>query len=247
MELIIEKDYVGMSLITARLIINTIKNKPRALLCLAAGDTPRLAYSLLSSLAEKENVDVSQCYFISLDEWVGIPPENEGSCQYFLRTTVFNPLKIPEHNIHLFNSLAADLHAECAMMDDFIRSKGGVDLMVVGVGRNGHIGFNEPGVPFDKYSHVVELDDTTKTIGQKYFTQHTALNKGITLGLKHLLESHTAIMIANGIKKAGVIRSALEEEISVDMPAGIIRLHKHGIVILDKDAASLLTSGKPVN
>lgn len=240
MELIIEKDYEGMSLKTAHIIADTIKKKPCALLCLAAGDTPRLAYSLIQSLASEENIDISHCNFVSLDEWIGIPPDNKGSCQYFLRTTVFDPLNIAEDNFHLFNSLSKDTEKECTAMDDFIKSKGGIDLMVVGVGRNGHIGFNEPGVPFEKYSHVVDLDETTTSVGQKYFKESTALNKGITLGLNYLLESGKAVMIANGTTKAEVIRKALEEEITTEMPAGIIRRHRNGIVIIDEEAASVL-------
>jgi galactosamine-6-phosphate isomerase len=240
MELIIEKDYEGMSLKTARVIVDVVKQKPDALLCLAAGDTPKLAYALIGLLASKENVDISKCNFVSLDEWVGIPPENEGSCQFFLRSTVFGPLHIAEDKFHLFNSLSSDLQKECVVMDEFIRRKGGIDLMVVGVGRNGHIGFNEPGVPFEKYSHVVDLDETTTSVGQKYFKESTTLYKGITLGLNYLLESGTAVMIANGTKKAEVIRKALQEEITTEMPASIIRRHGNGIVVIDEEAASLL-------
>jgi galactosamine-6-phosphate isomerase len=240
MELIIEKDYEGMSARAAAFIVDTIRSKPDALLCLAAGDTPRLAYSLIGEIASKNNTDLSQCKFISLDEWVGIPPENEGSCQYFLRSTVFGPLKIAEKNIHLFDALSTDLKTECRMMDEFILRNGGIDLIVVGVGRNGHIGFNEPGVPFEQYSHVVDLDNTTKTVGQKYFRENTSLQKGITLGLQYLLEAKRAVMIANGNKKAEVIRMAIEDDISPAMPASVIRKHHNSITIVDKEAASLL-------
>ena len=155
---------------------------------------------------------------------------------------VFGPLHIAEDRIHLFNALSTDPTAECEKMDRFIAAKGGIDLMVVGIGRNGHIGFNEPGVPFEKYSHVVDLDEVTRSVGQKYFSQKTELSQGITLGLQYLLESKKAILIANGEKKAEVIRRALEEEISTAMPASAIRKHNNAFVILDKEAASSLTS-----
>ncbi len=112
--------------------------------------------------------------------------------------------------------------------------------MIVGVGMNGHIGFNEPGVSFDNYSHVINLDETTQSVGQKYFDRPVALKQGITLGLKHLLESKKALMIANGSKKAGIIKKALEEEISNSVPASIIRKHSNGVVMIDEEAASLL-------
>lgn len=229
-----------MSVATANIILDTIKNNPEAVFCLAAGDSPRLAYSLVAEKVRNQNIDVSRCKFVSLDEWVGIPPENEGSCQYFLRTVVFGPMKISPNNIHVFNALSSDLPDECSKMDDYIRANGGIDLMVVGVGRNGHIGFNEPGVPFEQYSHVVDLDETTQTVGQKYFRENTALTQGITLGLQWLMESQQAVLIANGEKKATVIKKALEEDIDPSMPASIIRRHPNATVILDEEAASLL-------
>ena len=240
MKLTIDKDYESLSMRTARKVIDLVKNKPGALLCMAAGDTPRLAYTIITQLAKKENIDFSHCIFVSLDEWVGIPPSNEGSCQYFLRSVVFEPLSIPEKNIHLFNGLASDLIAECIMMDNFIKDHGGIDLIVVGVGRNGHIGFNEPNTPFEYYSHVVDLDETTTSVGQKYFREATALTKGITLGLQHLLEADQALLIANGHKKAGVMKEALEGMIDPIMPASVMRKHRAGEVILDEEAASLL-------
>lgn len=240
MKLTIEKDYGAMSLRTARYIIDVVKKKPGALLCLAAGDTPRLAYDLVAQIAKKENVDFTQCYFVSLDEWVAIPPENEGSCQYFLRHHLFGPLHIPENHIHLFNALAGDLAEECSKMDTFIQQHNGIDLMIVGVGRNGHIGFNEPGVDFNEYSHVVELDETTQAVGQKYFRNQTTLTKGITLGLQHLLESRKVILIANGEKKSSVIKEAVEGKVGAEMPASIMQKHPDGEIILDEEAASLL-------
>jgi 6-phosphogluconolactonase/glucosamine-6-phosphate isomerase/deaminase len=112
--------------------------------------------------------------------------------------------------------------------------------MVVGIGMNGHIGFNEPGISVDHYAHVVDLDEGTRTVGQKYFSQKTTLTKGITMGLSHLLAARKVILIANGRKKADVIKKALEEDITIDLPASIIRKHSNGIVMLDEEAASAL-------
>ena len=241
MKLTIEKDYDAMSLRAARHVTELVKTKPDAVICIAAGDTPKLTCDLIAQIAKKENIDFSKCYFVSLDEWVGIPPKNEGSCQYFLRNYLFEPLNISEKNIHVFNALASDMEKECTDMDEFIRQHGGIDLMIVGVGRNGHIGFNEPGVRFEQYSHVVDLDETTQTVGQKYFREETTLTQGITLGLQHLMEARKAVLIANGNKKADVMRRAIEEEITTDMPASIMRKHPDGEIILDKEASSLLS------
>lgn len=240
MQLKIFKDYHTLSLEVAGMIIQLVKNKPGATLCLAAGDTPRLAYSLLAEKANDEKADFSRCTFIGLDEWIGIPPTNQGSCHYFLQTNLFAPLGVQRRQIHLFDALSQDLASECRKMDNIIREKGGIDLMLVGVGMNGHIGFNEPGVEVDLYSHVMTLDETTQTVGQKYFAEATKLQEGITLGLQHLLDSGNTIVMASGTKKAGIIREALEEPITTRLPASIIRKHKGGMVMLDQDAASLL-------
>ena len=241
MKITIEKDYDAMSLRAAKQVTELVKSKPDALICIAAGHTPELTCSLIAQMAKKENIDFSRCYFVSLDEWVGIPPENEGSCQYFLRNFLFNPLGINERNIHVFNPLADDMQKECTEMDNFIKEHGRIDLIIVGVGRNGHIGFNEPDASFEQYSHVIELHETTQTVGQKYFREETVLNHGITLGLQHLIEARKAVLIANGERKAEVIKEAIEGEISPKMPASIMRKHDNSEMIIDKEAASLLS------
>lgn len=234
------EDYQTLSVTAADEIIAAVKSNPAAVLCLAAGDTPKLAYALLGQKAKNESVSFAGCTFIGLDEWVGIAPENEGTCRHFLYRNLFGPLGIRAAQIHLFDGLAKDLGGECNKMNDVIAGKKGIDLMLVGVGMNGHIGFNEPGTPVESYSHVVDLDSTTQTVGQKYFTQATALRQGITLGLKHFLGSGRGVLVAAGRKKAEVIRQALEGPLTTSMPASIIRRHANGIAILDAEAASLL-------
>lgn len=240
MQINIYKDYSTLSFYTAMEIITLVKMKPDAVLCLAAGNTPALAYNMLTQQAIAEKVDFSQCTFIGLDEWVGIPPENEGSCHYFLQQNLFKPLNISRSNIYLFDALINDLKQECEDMDNIIASVGGIDLMLVGVGMNAHIGFNEPGIPADLYAHVIALDTGTQSVGQKYFKQNTRLEKGITLGLKHLQEAKKVIMMANGKHKAEIIKKALEEPIRTDIPASIVRTHKQALVMLDREASSLL-------
>lgn len=242
MTLIVYKDYNDLSTHAADEIIGLVKNKPDAVLCLAAGDTPRLTYGLLAKKAKEDDIDFSKCTFIGLDEWVGIPPENAGSCHYFLKNHLFDPLKIDDRQVFLFDALSANLVEECKSMDKIISAKGGIELMLVGVGMNGHIGFNEPGVSSDKFSHVTDLDKTTQSVGQKYFEQAMTLKKGITLGLNHLLQSRKVILIANGKKKAGVIQKAIEEKVDTRMPASIMQIHEQGVVMIDDEAASLLQS-----
>jgi galactosamine-6-phosphate isomerase len=233
-------DYEALSNHVAEQILSAVEQNPDAVLCLAAGDTPTRAYALLVEKAKTLRVDFSRCSFIGLDEWVGIPPTNEGSCHYYLQKNLFLPLNISPAQIHLFDALAGDLQAECDKMNRTIGDAGGIDLMLVGVGMNGHIGFNEPGAPLDKYAHVVDLDTTTQSVGQKYFRQSTKLLQGITLGLKHFLESRRGILMASGIRKAKVISRALKGPVTAHMPASAIQKHPNGVAMLDAEAAGML-------
>ena len=234
-------DYKTLADQVANEIIAAVRNKAGATLCLAAGDTPRHAYAAVAEKATAGGVDFSRCTFIGLDEWLGIAPSNEGSCHYFLDRNLFTPLGIKPSQVHLFDALSANPESECRKMDDIIRGRGGIDLIIVGVGMNGHIGFNEPGVPVQRYSHVADLDATTTSVGQKYFPEKTSLHKGITLGLQHFLESRTAILMASGSKKAEVIKNALEGPVTPSMPASIVQKHPRARVMLDEEAAAWLS------
>jgi glucosamine-6-phosphate isomerase len=222
-------------------IINLIKEKPTAVICFASGNSPKLSCEHFVNMALSANVDTSQFFFIGLDEWVGVPPAMRGSCHYDFQERIFNPLNIPSSQYHLFNALATDLQVECDTMDNVIADKGGIDLMIVGIGMNGHIGFNEPGTKFELRSHVVQLDPITKSVGQKYFDQQMQLEKGITLGFEHLLRSKRVLLLANGISKAQVIKQAVEGPVNIDFPASVMQLHSNGTIMVDEAAASLLS------
>ncbi|HEY4653981.1 MAG TPA: glucosamine-6-phosphate deaminase [Cyclobacteriaceae bacterium] len=225
---------------TAGVINQIVRNDSHAVLCLATGDTPVRTYQHLVLLAERDRIDYSQVHFVGLDEWVGISSQTHGSCYHFLRENLFEPLQIDEANVHLFNGLSEDLHEECRQMDKTILRLNGIDLMLAGVGMNGHIGFNEPGVLPDLYSHVVDLDKITRSVGQKYFQEQTVLTRGITLGLKHFQEARTAILLASGLAKAEIVKQVLEGDISNEIPASFIQLHPNAYVFLDSAAASKL-------
>ena len=227
---------------TAGDILELVKNKPNAVLCMASGETPKLTNEYIVEGAKKNGVDFSAVQFISLDEWAGVPKSNMGSCYYFLNETIFEPLAIPESNIHFFDGTAADLAAECERINRAIEKLQGIDLVLVGIGMNGHIGFNEPGTSPGLSAHVIELDATTLQVGQKYFSASTRLQKGISLGIAQIMQARLAILLASGTKKAGIIKKTLEEDITTAVPASILRRHNHAVTLLDKDAASLLNS-----
>lgn len=238
MELQIFDTYELLSSAAAELIINAVKKKPHTVFCFASGDTPKRTYELLASTAKNDNVDFSRCTFIGLDEWLGIPPENPGSCHYFLQTYLIQPLRLNPGQVHLFDAMAINPREECDKMNALIHEKKGIDFMLVGVGMNGHVGFNEPGTSITLNAHVINLDSTTLSVGQKYFSAEVPASKGITIGLEQVLEAGTLLMMANGKKKAAIIKQALEEEITNHTPASLIRHHANGILMIDEAAAS---------
>lgn len=240
MQTLILKDYEEMSQVAANEIIKTIRQKPNATLCFASGDTPKRTCQILAERILNENIDISNCQFIGLDEWIGIPPENEGSCTYFLMNYLFKTLNLSPNQYHLFNADETKSVEECKKMDDFINKSGGLDCILVGIGLNGHIGFNEPNIPFTNYCHVAELDELTVSVGQKYFNTATLLTKGITVGLQHLMEAKKAILIANGAKKATIMKAVYESEINNQIPATIMRTHPNGLILMDEAAADLV-------
>lgn len=244
MKVLIYEDYKSLSEFAADEIIRLLREKPAALVCLASGDSPKLTCELFSKKAREENMDLSHFTFIGLDEWVGLSPDTEGSCENDFKKRIFEPLGLPSSQYHLFNGLSDNLEMECVVMDNFIREKGGIDLMIVGIGMNGHIGFNEPGVDFNLLSHVIELDQTTIAVGQKYFKQPVLLTKGITLGLAHVLAAKKVLLIASGIKKATVIKNAVEEPVHNLFPASIMQQHPNGFILVDVAAGSLLDKTK---
>lgn len=238
MEVRVFKDYEELSKNTADFILKCISNKPDALLCLAAGDTPRGTYEQLVRM--KNQTAINNCRFVGLDEWAGMDEKDEGSCKNFIYNELFYPLSIKKENYSFFDARAEDLQAECRKADDYILKNRAIDFSLVGLGLNGHIGFNEPGTPFDSYSHVVELDEVTKTVGQKYFKGEKVLDKGITLGLGHMMESKCLMLIASGLKKAQIIKRVVEGDISEEVPGTLMRIHKNSFIFLDRDAASAL-------
>jgi glucosamine-6-phosphate deaminase len=238
MMILVNKDYDKMSRAAADLVIDLVKSKPDALICFPSGDSPAGMFKYLVADALAGKVDFSQTWFVGLDEWVGMGKDDDGSCTNFLFEHFFTPLAIKPAQRMFFDAKAADLDAACRDMDKFIKQHGPLDMMIVGIGMNGHIGLNEPGTDFNLYAHHSPLAQVTIEVGQKYFRQQTALTEGITLGLKYLQEAKMSMLLAAGAKKADIIKQALEGEVTEQLPASIFQTLASAVVLLDEGAAS---------
>jgi glucosamine-6-phosphate isomerase len=230
-------NYAALSRATADLILEYIKAKKNSIVCLASGHTPRGVFKCLVDDIKSNRLDISQCVFVSLDEWVGIGASQKGSCREMMDEDFFNPLQLPSSQIKFFNGLATDLESEVKSMNAFIESHGGLDIMLVGIGTNGHIAMNEPGTSFNIDAHIGTLAEETKTVGQKYFPGSTLLDKGITLGIKHFREAKLPILIANGEKKAAIMKQTLSSPATESLPSSVVHLISQGYIMMDEIAA----------
>ena len=179
-------------------------------------------------------------WYVSLDEWAGLGYEDEGSCRQVMFDNFYNAASIAGDRITTFDGRDCDLEGQCGRVDEWISEKGGIGLTVLGVGMNGHLGFNEPGIEtFDKCI-IVNLDNTTLNIGKKYFNGAACPTMGITVGLGHLLKAESVALIASGEKKAAIVWQAVEGGMTNPNPASLLQSHNNTYCFFDKGAASML-------
>ncbi len=240
MKQFIYNSYSELSAKTSELIAGVIHSKPDALLCFAAGETSIGTFQHLTSLYKSGKLSFKNCRIVGLDEWTGLGKMKAENCLSFMHKQLFDHIDYSPENFCFFNGESNDLEKECEITDLFIRKYGPVDMIMLGAGMNGHLGLNEPGDSFEQYSHLVHLDETTKKVGQKYFSKETELLTGITLGMKHVMESKTLVLQLSGSKKAKITRRLMESEVSPDFPVSIIKSHSNSYLMLDKEAAELL-------
>jgi glucosamine-6-phosphate isomerase len=242
MNLKVFRDYQEVSRATADLIADFVRRKGDAMICVASGHTPVGVFKCMIEDVNSGKVDLSKVTFVSLDEWIGIDPEDPGSCLAMLKNDLFNHLTLRKDQIQFFDVTAPDLQKECDRINKLISDHGGLDVMLVGIGTNGHIGMNEPGSSFDDYAHISLLAEETITTGQKYFRKVTKLEKGITLGLRHFREAKVPILMANGTRKAEVMKHVMSQTSATrQIPASLIHEVKGSYVMIDKDAAEKIT------
>ncbi len=242
MEIFISDSYELFSKRAANDVKEIIQSFNEPLLCTASGDSPAGLYKALVDIINRNQIDISTCNFVGLDEWAGMNGSDEGSCRYYLNKQLFNPLNVPENRICFFDGRANDLQKECDNVESFVSKHNGIDLAIIGLGMNGHIGMNEPGTSISLRSHIARIDPATQKAGQKYFKEPRQLSSGLTLGLATLLESKNIFLLVSGRHKAEIVKRVLEEDVSKKLPASLLRNHRGLKIYLDTDAALLVHS-----
>ncbi len=230
----------ALALAVAQHVAAFVRANPGKLMCFAAGDTPLAAYAELSRMHKAGEIDLNTMWFVGLDEWVGLGYEHAGSCRQVMYDGFYDLAGIDHTRILAFDGLGADLAGQCRAIDQWIEDHGGIALTVLGIGMNGHVGFNEPGASADADAHTVDLDDTTLRVGVKYFPDGQVPGQGITVGLRQLLSAQHILLVASGSHKADVVTRALLGQIGQQMPASLLRRSPALSVWLDKAAAANL-------
>ena len=242
MKIFITDSYAELSQQAAEDLVQLTASSNSPVVCTASGDSPAGLYKALFDKVKNKEAEVDNWYLLGLDEWAGMNGTDQGSCRFHLNNQLFSPLKIDDAKIIFFDGRAFDLLGECNRIEAFIQQHGPIDVCILGLGLNGHIGMNEPGTAVSTRSHISQLDPLTAQIGQKYFTSATALSEGVTVGLATILEAKHIMLLVSGAKKAAIIKQVLESEISESIPGTLLRNHPGLRVYLDKDAAQLLSA-----
>lgn len=245
---IIVPDYEEMSREAVKRVIKAIKKykkkKGYVVVVFPTGRTPLGLYEELRKMYKEGKIDFSNVKFFMLDEYE-LPRQHERSYNRYLERELWKPLEIKEENIHRIDGLTPKPEKFCMNYEDEIKKIGGLDLVVLGIGRNGHIGFNEPGSPKYSRTRVVELDERTREAVSEFFGgMENVPKRAITMGVGTIMEAREIILLASGKEKANAIVKALEDPISEEVPASFLRGHKNVTFILDREAASKLRKYK---
>ncbi len=241
MQLVKAKDYQELCEIAAGRIIEKVKAANRLKLGLATGGTPRGVYQKLIEDHRKNGTSYRHVITFNLDEYVGLSPDHPGSYRYYMNENLFNHIDILKENTHIPNGMAADLEAECRRYEEQIEAEGGIDIQILGIGLNGHIGFNEPGTSVHSLTHVVRLAESTRGANSRYFRSPQEVpTHAVTMGIATIMKSREILLLVNGAKKAEILHRLFEEEVTDQLPASILKTHPNTTVIADEEALSCM-------
>ena len=212
-------------------LIQVIQDKPDATICLATGATPELTYRFFVEKIQKNQVDIRNVTFVKLDEWVGFPLHTPGTCESFLQQHIVQPLGLRPEQLIGFQSENID-EKECERVTDLIAHRGGLDLCVLGIGKNGHLGLNEPGTALEPCCHISRLDDQTRH-HDMLKTAGRPVTHGITLGLKEILNAKEILLLIAGDGKQAAVEKYLTANVTTAVPASFLWLHDNTTCLLD--------------
>lgn len=240
MKIIKLKNYEEVSQKASELVIEQLKKKPDSVLGLATGSTPVRLYEKLVEAFEKSLISFKDVISYNLDEYIGIDRNHPQSYYHYMYEHLFSKVDMKDEHIHIPNNDINQID-EIANLYNNQLNQTSIDLQILGIGSNGHIGFNEPGTPLGKETFIVELDEQTRKDNMRFFNSLEEVPKyAITMGIKNIMRSKRIILMASGIEKADAVYEMVHGKVTEDLPASVLQLHPNLIVILDEKAASKL-------
>ncbi len=241
MRIYVTEDYNAMSHRVASILAAQVMLKPDCVLGLATGSTPVGAYKQLVEWYKKGDLDFAQVRSINLDEYVGLAPTHDQSYRYFMQSNLFDHVNIVPDNTNVPNGLAENAAEECRRYNEVIHTLGPIDLQLLGMGHNGHIGFNEPADAFELETHVVDLTDTTIQANARFFASADEVpRQAMTMGIQTIMQAKKVLVAVSGKDKAEIVKKAFTGPVTPNVPASILQMHPDVILVGDKAALSLL-------
>ena len=241
MKIYVAENYEAMSRKAASIIASHVTLKPDCVLGLATGSTPIGMYKELVKACQNGELDFSQVKSVNLDEYVGLEPTHDQSYRYFMQDNLFNHVNIDVANTNVPNGLAEDTAAECERYDKVMEEMGGIDIQVLGMGHNGHIGFNEPADHFPLGTHIVDLQESTIQANARFFASADEVPKqALTMGIGSIMRARQILVVVNGEGKADIVKAAFTGPVTPMVPASILQLHPNVVLVGDKAALSKL-------
>ena len=241
MQIIRAEDYYHMSRMAANIISAHVIMKPDCVLGLATGSTPIGTYEQLIRWYDKGDLDFAEVTSINLDEYKGLSPENDQSYRYFMNEHLFKHINIKPENTYVPNGLEPDSEKACSDYNEIIKKSGGIDLQLLGLGHNGHIGFNEPGAAFEKETHCVDLTQSTIDANSRFFASMELVPKqAYTMGIKTIMQAKKIVVVVSGESKAQIVKDAFFGPCTPQVPASVLQLHNNVVLVGDEAALSLI-------
>ena len=235
------KDYTDMSRKAANIMSAQVIMKPHCVLGLATGSTPIGVYKQLIECYKNGDLDFSDVTTVNLDEYKGLPKEHEQSYYHFMYENLFKEINIDLNRTHIPNGMEKDVEKECSRYNHIIETVGGIDMQLLGLGHNGHIGFNEPGEFFEKMTHCINLTESTIAANQRFFDSiEDVPRQAYTMGIKSIMQAKKILLIVSGEDKAKILRDSLYGAVTSNVPASILQMHNDVIVVADEAALSLI-------
>lgn len=239
MKIIETKDYADMSRKAANIIAAQMIKKPECVLGLATGSSPIGTYDNLVAMYENGDLDFSGVTTVNLDEYKGLTRDNDQSYYYFMHEHLFDRVNIDADRTNVPNGMEADAEKECKRYEEFIKSLGGVDLQLLGLGHNGHIGFNEPAPVFDKETHCVNLTESTIEANKRFFASADDVpRQAYTMGIGTIMRAKKILLVASGEDKAEIVAKAFFGDVTPEVPASILQMHPDVTIVADAAALS---------